>query len=349
MNKQDLVDYLKPFGQEHLVKFWDDLVESEREILRKEITQIDFLTLNKAFKKVKEEMSEESKQIDSLMRPVPAELKGNSSKSSTSQLDEYEATGFRAIANGEVAVVLLAGGQGTRLGVTYPKGMYSVDLLSKKTLFQIQAERLLKVQELASQRSPNKSSVVIPWYIMTSASTHDSIVEFFRKNNYFGLNGSNVMFFEQGTLPCLDYEGKILLDRKYKISRAPDGNGGLYKAMLREGILDDMARRGVNYVHVYCVDNILIKMADPVFTGFCIAKDANFGSKVIEKLEPTENLSVICIVEHWLYKESYKVMENNDLSETTLYLKNVNEELVFNEANISIHFMTAEFLNEICR
>ena len=119
---------------------------------------------------------------------------------------------------------------------------------------------------------------------MTSAATWESTVEFFRKNNYFGLNSSEVIFFEQGTSPCFNYDGRIILDRKHKISRAPDGNGGLYKALLKEGILDDMATKGLKYVHIYCVDNILVKMADPIFTGFCISKNANCGSKVIDFL-----------------------------------------------------------------
>jgi UDP-N-acetylglucosamine/UDP-N-acetylgalactosamine diphosphorylase len=210
-------------------------------------------------------------------------------------------------------------------------------------LFQIQADRLLKVQELASKRNGDKK-VSIPWYIMASASTYDSIVDFFRKNNYFGLNSNDVIFFEQGTLPCFNYEGKILLDRKYKLSRAPDGNGGLYKAMLKEGILDDMAMKGVKYAHIYCVDNILIKMADPVFTGFCIAKEANCGSKVVKKVDPEEKVGVICRVNN-----QYQVVEYSEISPKTRNLKNEDDELLYDSGNICNHFMTTEFLNEVCR
>jgi UDP-N-acetylglucosamine/UDP-N-acetylgalactosamine diphosphorylase len=280
MKKEELVELLRPYGQEHLVKFWDELNGAEREILLNEIITMDFVELNATFKRVKAEMNEENKQIDGLMAPVANELKCSYTKSSKTELERYESTGYEAIANGEVAVVLLAGGQGTRLGVTYPKGMYSVDLLSKKTLFQIQAERLLKVKELASLKNQHNKSASLPWYIMTSAPTYESTVEYFRKNNYFGLSSSDIIFFEQGTSPCFNYDGRIILDRKNKISRAPDGNGGLYKALLKEGILDDMAQKGIKYVHIYCVDNILVKMADPIFTGFCIAKQANCGSKV---------------------------------------------------------------------
>lgn len=189
-------------------------------------------------------------------------------------------TGLKAIANGEVAVVLLAGGQGTRLGVSYPKGMYSVGLPSSKTLFQLQAERLKRVQELAVEKHAAETGTVVPWYIMTSENTHQMIQNYFQENQFFNLNKENVSFFEQGTLPCLTKDGKLLLDQKNKISRAPDGNGGLYKALLKENVLADMAKRGVKYVHIYCVDNILIRIADPVFIGFCIEKQSDCAAKV---------------------------------------------------------------------
>jgi UDP-N-acetylglucosamine/UDP-N-acetylgalactosamine diphosphorylase len=273
------------------------------------------------------------------MQPVAAHLKEKSfSETGHAQREIYQRRGFEAIASGHVGVILLAGGQGTRLGVSYPKGMFSVDLLSKKTLFQIQAERLLKVKQLTG-------SSQLPWYIMTSGATFETTIDFFRKNNYFGLASSDVVFFEQGTSPCFGYDGKIILDRKYKISRAPDGNGGLYRALLREGMLDDMARKGLKYVHVYCVDNILTKMADPVFTGFCLAKEANCGSKVVRKSDPEEKVGVICRV-----GDSHQVVEYSEISHTTRNSRDEQSgELVYDAGNICNHFMTTEFLNQICR
>lgn len=282
-SKQELLNKLKPFNQEHLVKFWDELDVTQKEQLIDDLTQTDFLELNNYFKRVSLEKDQTVKQIDSLMKPVPNELKGSFEKSNKEQLSVYEAEGLKAISKGQVAVLLLAGGQGTRLGVKYPKGMYSVDLLSGKSLYQLQAERLIKIKQLAKKKFPTNTlpnDTSIPWYIMTSEHTQESTISYFKSKDYFGLDKENIVLFEQFMLPCLDQQGKIILDEKFKISKAPDGNGGLYKALLKRGILDDMNKRGIKYIHIYCVDNILVKLADPVFMGFCISKDANCAAKV---------------------------------------------------------------------
>jgi len=284
-SKQELIDALKPFEQEHLVKFWDELDETQKEHLIDDLTQTDFHELNNYFKRINLEKDQKVKEIDSLMKPVPNELKGSYEKSKKEQLSAFEAEGLKAISKGEVAVLLLAGGQGTRLGVKYPKGMYSVDLLSGKSLYQIQAERLLRIKHLAKKKFPsnvesNPNDSSIPWYIMTSEHTQESTINYFKSKDYFGLDKQNIVLFEQFMLPCLDNNGRVILDEKFKLSKAPDGNGGLYKALLKRNILDDMNRRGIKYIHIYCVDNILVKLADPVFIGFCISKDANCAAKV---------------------------------------------------------------------
>ena len=125
-------------------------------------------------------------------------------------------------------------------------------------------------------------NAVIPWYIMTSENTQRTIKDYFEQNDYFHLNKEHIMFFEQGNLPCLTRTGQLLLDQKNKISRAPDGNGGLYKALLKSNVLADMASRGVKYIHIYCVDNILIRIADPVFIGFCLEQNFDCAAKVFK-------------------------------------------------------------------
>ncbi len=351
MNKQEILNLLKPYGQEHLVKFWDELNEQDREHLRDEIQQLDLAELDTNFKRVKSQMSEQSKDIDSAIQPVPSELKGSFSKSSEDQLKSYELEGLKAVASNQVGVLLLAGGQGTRLGVNYPKGMYSVDLLSGKTLYQLQAERLIKLKQLANKyfdpdlkQTSQSNNNSIPWYIMTSEHTQESTISYFKSHNYFGLNGDNIIFFEQFMLPCFTMDGKIILDEKHKLSKAPDGNGGLYRALLKRKILDDMIKRGIKYLHIYCVDNILVKMADPVFIGFCIQKNANCAAKVVKKTDPDEKVGVICKVH-----DRFQVVEYSEISQVTRNLRDEDGELTYNAGNICNHFLNTEFLNELCR
>ena len=340
IEKQQLESFLKPYGQEHLVKFWDELTMEKKQQLLAEIEEINFEEVVGNFKKVKLDMGISQQKVDSMIEPVASEAKG--SLENSDQIENYERQGLKSIAKNEVAVLLLASGQGTRLGVSYPKGMYSVGLLSNKSLYQIQAERLLKVKKLADQKFPaetaksNQNS--IPWYIMASEQTQ----KFFEMNNYFGLEKSYVKFFEQFQLPCLTNEGKVILDQKHKISKAPDGNGGLYRALYKRGILEDMKQKGVKYVHVYCVDNILVKMADPVFIGFCLSKNADCAAKVVKKVEPEEKVGVICKV-----NEQYQVVEYSEISEQTRNLRDTNGNLVYNAGNICNHFMTVDFLSAI--
>lgn len=282
MSKEDLVQYLEPFGQGHLLNFWDELNEEQKYQLLTDIDQVNMPEIQASFEYIKSESSQLTKQIDSSIKPIPDEIKGSLEKSSPRELESYESEGLRAIGENQVAVLLLAGGQGTRLGVNYPKGMYSVGLLSDKSLYQLQAERLIKLRQLASREQTVPSGSSIPLYIMASEHTLETTRNFFESNEYFGLDKENVVMFEQGNLPCLSRDGKIILDQKHKLSKAPDGNGGLYKALRTQGILDDMRSRGIKYIHAYCVDNILVNVADPVFIGFCIQQQADCAAKVFK-------------------------------------------------------------------
>nr|CAI5841967.1 unnamed protein product [Callosobruchus analis] len=274
------------------------------------------------------------------MKPVPDKQFDSVSSVSETVFRQYRDEGLKAIADGSVGVLLLAGGQGTRLGVTYPKGIFPLDLPSGKTLYQIQAERIRKITSLAEQRHSKRGKIF--WYIMTSDATHSDTVDYFEKHEFFGLEDENVIFFKQGLLPCFDLNGKILLQEKDAVALAPDGNGGLYLALKKNKLVKDMKSRGVKYIHAYCVDNILVKVADPVFLGYCITKDADCGAKVIKKEIPSEPIGVVCEIDG-----TFQVIEYSEISEETARLKDSEGNLVYRAGNICNHFFTVDFLEKV--
>lgn len=217
--------------------------------------------------------------------------------------------------------------------------MYSVGLPSQKTLFQIQAERLKRLQILASTETTKPK---IYWFIMTSGPTREMTINFFKKNQYFGLDNDQIVFFDQGTLPCFSFDGKIILNSKFEISRSPDGNGGLYDALKSNKIIDQLKQLKIDYVQAYSVDNILVKMADPIFMGYCIDRKAETGVKSVEKDSPHEAVGIFCKVDG-----KYKVVEYTEISKELAEKRGENGRLEFGCGNICNHFYTTEFLSKV--
>lgn len=252
---------------------------------------------------------------------------------------KWLALGLEAIRNGHVAALVLSGGQGTRLGLAGPKGMYNIGLPSEKSLFQLFTERILRLQTLANEKFPSEKSdngAVVPFFVMTSPMNHDETVAYFQDNEFFGLTESQMFFFPQGTLPCFTTEGKLMLENAHTLATASDGNGGIYKALSTSGALDKMQASGVKYLHVFSVDNVLCKTADPLFIGYCIDKNADCANKVVWKSRPEESVGVVA-------KKNGKfcIIEYSEMEKAACELVNeTNGKLTFGAANICNHFYT---------
>lgn len=262
---EEIKQLLQECQQEHLLDFWNELNIEEQDQFLKQLSTIDFQYANKIYQRSHNHQKEETKNLDKHMKPVPSNQFESETGMKQEILEEYRKRGLKEISENRVAVLLLAGGQGTRLGVSYPKGMFPIELPSGKCLYQIQAERIRRLLEMAKDQTGRTGHIT--WYIMTSQATHSATRDFLLKHHFFGLNRDDVIFFNQGLLPAFNFEGKIFLEEKNSVALAPDGNGGLYLALKKNKIIEHMMQRGIKYVHAYCVDNILVKVADPVFIG----------------------------------------------------------------------------------
>ncbi|KAH7338762.1 UDP-N-acetylglucosamine diphosphorylase [Rhizoctonia solani] len=333
-------------GQSQVLHFWPQLSEAEQVKLADQLSALDIERVNRVFAKAiqSEKDAQNSSQDD--IAPPPSDsydsILGNPDKEA-----DYKKIGLQAIAEGKVGVLLMAGGQGTRLGSSDPKGCYDIGLPSHKSLFQYQAERIARLEVLAGEQAGSR--ITIPWYVMTSGPTRKATEAFFSKNKYFGLDASQVIFFEQGTLPCLDNEGKVLLDSPSSVAVAPDGNGGLYAALrspVSPGssttVLLDLAARKIEYIHAYCVDNCLVRVADPVFLGYSIHKGADCAAKVVPKVSPTESVGVVA-----RKSGRFSVVEYSEISKEQAERRDDDGQLSFRAGNIANHFYTTAFLNRV--
>jgi len=332
---------LEEKGQAQVLDFVDRkmLSAAETKALVKQLKSIDVSRANELFTG----STAEKPAGDEKVTPVdPSEVV--SVAKAVEQAEKWSELAYERMSKGQVAFLVLSGGQGTRLGFDRAKGIYDISLPSSKTLFQLQGERLLKLHELVKAKYPEaaaKGTVRIPWYIMTSPLNDEDTRGYFKENNYFGLSEKDVVFFQQGTLPCMTNEGKFILQRKDKVASAPDGNGGIYLSMKNTGVLKAMEGLGVEYIHVTSVDNALVKVADPVFMGCCIEKEAEVGNKGCPKVSWDEKVGVLA-----LKGGEYNIVEYSELEESMAKATSEDGRLLFSTGNICNHFFTLSFIRD---
>ncbi|KIW02251.1 uncharacterized protein PV09_06403 [Verruconis gallopava] len=340
---KELRESYEKAGQGQVFAFYEELDAAGKAALYEQAKEFKPEEITKLADKVLHPPKAESEDAKPKLEPLPSSATSSVLDSDEADLRKWYEAGLDLVAEGKVAVVLMAGGQGTRLGSSAPKGCYDIGLPSHKSLFQLQAERIWKVQKLAAKKH-GKEAVVVPWYVMTSGPTRKPTEEFFKKHNYFGLDQQNVFIFEQGVLPCISNEGKIMLESKSKIAVAPDGNGGIYQGLVKSGAVFDMQKRGVQHVHAYCVDNCLVRVADPTFIGFSASKDVDIATKVVRKRNAKEPVGLI------LQKNGRPdVVEYSEIDTETAEAKDANNPdlLKFRAANIVNHYYSYRFLESI--
>eukprot|EP00977_Amphora_coffeiformis_P014718 scaffold4201_cov178-Amphora_coffeaeformis.AAC.13 len=318
-------------GQGHILEHLDKIssVEERQTFLQ----QLEGIAVEEIAKLLESAQKTANNDDDAVITPFVGCI-GRSSDAVT--VEKVRPVGMDAIRQGQVAALVLAGGQGTRLGFSGPKGVYNIGLPSQKSLFEIMAERILKLRQLAGAEAQ------LPFYIMTSPINHAETEAYFRENNFFGLGEENVMLFQQGMLPCLTTDGKIILETKSKVAMAPDGNGGIYPALQSSGALDHMDARGVKYLHIFSIDNALVKPADPVFIGHCISQGADCGNKSVWKAHPHEKVGVVA-----LRNGKPCVVEYSEISKEMAEQVDAHGRLAFGAGNICNHFYRLDFLRNV--
>lgn len=270
---------LKKYSQEHLLTEYERLDETKQKQLLDQIKGIDFGLINSLYNNTRKEFNEKDSQITPIEYLDKNKLNG--------YYKSFQETGESAIRAGKLAAVTMAGGQGTRLGHKGPKGTFDIGLESHKSLFELLSDSL--------KEQGKKYDVIIPWFIMTSEENNDDTVDFFAKNRFFGYEkDKNIFFFKQGELPMVDTEGKILIGENGLIKEAADGHGGIYEALVKNGMTKKMRELGVEWLFIGGVDNCLVKMVDPLLMGIAIQKKVTAAGKSVVKANPQEKVGVFC-------------------------------------------------------
>ena len=311
---EEIRQILKKYNQEHLLNGYDNLDENKQKELIKQIENLDFELINSLYNNKKKEIKNDIDKITPIDYLDKYKL--------NDKYKYYENIGKKAIKDKKLAAVTMAGGQGTRLGHNGPKGTFDIGLDSHKSLFELLADSL--------KEEGKKYGVTIPWFIMTSRENNKDTISFFEKHKFFGFEkNKNIFFFQQGELPMVDTEGKILIGEDGLIKLAADGHGGIYESLVKNHIIDKMKELGIEWVFIGGVDNCLVKMVDPVLMGIAIDKKVTVACKSVVKANPHEKVGVFC-------KRNGRpnVIEYSEITDEMAEATDENGELLYGESHI---------------
>jgi UDP-N-acetylglucosamine/UDP-N-acetylgalactosamine diphosphorylase len=323
----DLCAQLKASHQEHVLRHWERLNNAERRQLLDQLRVINLPQLHELYTQKDKEYG------------LPAE--DHLCPVDVARLDPQDQTrrqrGEEALRRGEVAVLVVAGGQGSRLGFEHPKGMFPIAPVTHKSLFQLHAEKVLALARRYGRP--------VPFLLMTSDATHEETKAFFAEHAYFDLPRDEVFFFRQGTMPALDMaSGRLLLEASGRLFTSPNGHGGTLTALAENGLLDQLHGRGIRHVYYFQVDNPLTRVADPLFLGHHIGADAEVSSKVIAKESPTDKMGNMVQVDG-----RCTIIEYSDLPDSLARQTDEQGRLRIWAGNPAIHVFAVDFLRRITR
>ena len=321
MNYTEAERLLKSCGQEHVLAYWKRLAKSERKELLAQVATLE----PKSLKQCAAALETGGDRFDSStgLAPKVAELSG-------AALKKAIAAGEKELRAGRVAALLVAGGQGSRLGYDGPKGCFSIGPITGAPLFYFHARKILA-------RSI-RYGATIPFYVMTSEANNAATQKCFEENDFFGLDPKNVFFFTQGMWPGMTKDGKIILDRPGHIFMSPDGHGGLLAALRRSGALDDMRARGIKSVFFFQVDNPLVEIADPAFIGYHVLQKSEYSLKLCAKRDPFEKVGI-----PMQFGKTYRMVEYTEMTKEQC-LRKKDGRLYFLYGSPAIHVFDRAFL-----
>lgn len=322
---------LEPFGQTQLLRFWDSLDSDQQSHLSQQIAEVDFAQLKTLI-----EGNDKSVDFGELAaRATMPQAVASDGSGCDWTLEDARERGEEALRAGQIATVLVAGGQGTRLGFDQPKGMFPVGPVSERTLFQFFADRLIAAGA--------KYGVDVPLYLMTSEATHAETCRYFQENDYLGLKEQQVTIFQQGTMPAVDAAtGQVLLAEKGSLALSPDGHGGTLRALSRNGCLEKMRKNGRKHLFYFQVDNPLVGLCDPVFIGHHLLAESEMTTQVIRKRYPTEKVGNVVEIDG-----QTQIIEYSDLPDSAAEMTNSDGSLKLWAGNIAVHLFALKFLERM--
>jgi UDP-N-acetylglucosamine/UDP-N-acetylgalactosamine diphosphorylase len=324
---EELRRRLQQYHQEHVLAFWSQLSEAEQRELVQQLQALDWELLQRLY--------------DQRERPWPVPPRDQLQPPPVVRLEAQDPSlrteGEAALRQGEVAVLVVAGGQGSRLGFEHPKGMFPIGPVSGKSLFQLHAEKVLALER--------RYQHPLPFLILTSPATQEETVAFFRQHDYFGLDPAQVYFFCQGTMPALDAAtGRLLLEAPGRLFLSPNGHGGVLPALRDSGLLARLRTQGIQQIFYFQVDNPLVQVAEPAFLGLHRRARAELSLKVIAKQSPEDRLGNVVVVAGRCH-----IIEYSDLPEDLARATDAAGQLRFWAGSPAIHILECDFLDRLIR